>query len=501
MIVGITGHRNIQDNREQIKSILEIITSGVSNWGAISPLAAGADQQFAEVALGLGGQLTVPLPFLRDEYLRDFNQEEVKNFIDLESSATHIFEVLTNKPQTQDERNQGYLNCGQYVVKNCDILIAVWDGKESRGPGGTAEIVDYANKIGVPVIVIYPDAKEVTIAVMHHYRSGNEVQFEELRTLQMPELEEAFNFWNGEANKWQAIYKKGWARTIFLGVFVALIFTSSLLFKMSPIVKFLCALSEISFLLLAFYSVKIINRSKPHFRYLISRFIAEQIRYFTVCLKGNAKVGDIDYTPTHKFSHESISENVDNGQMAFVEMMSLLELLKIRLNYSVNISVIDKSPLEELISGQMKYHRKRNKSTKEKSHRHHLKVNVTSVLFVLGVISFLIIATTGILSIKLPTFLKTGLNMVKVIGGVLAPALYAGLEALSYGQEWGKASEDSKLMAVWFDKELSALKHIQDRNYQQQVQKFYDEVYVILTTDQLQWGSVLGERGAPASIY
>ena len=149
----------------------------------------------------------------------------------------------------------------------------------------------------------------------------------------------------------------------------------------------------------------------------------------------------------------------------------------------------------------MKYHLKRSKTAKKTSHKHHSKVKVTSVSFVLGVISFMIIAITGILSIKLPTFLKTGLNMVKIIGGVLAPALYAGLEAINYGQEWGKASEDSKLMAVWFDKELSALTHIQGENYQQQVQKFYDEVYVILTTDQLQWGSVLGERGAPASIY
>ena len=43
---------------------------------------------------------------------------------------------------------------GRYVVDHCDVLIALWDGKPSRGKGGTAEIIEYARKRGRPLIIV-----------------------------------------------------------------------------------------------------------------------------------------------------------------------------------------------------------------------------------------------------------------------------------------------------------------------------------------------------------
>ena len=40
---------------------------------------------------------------------------------------------------------------GRFVVGNCDLLLAVWGGAPARGRGGTAEIVSYAIRVGVPV--------------------------------------------------------------------------------------------------------------------------------------------------------------------------------------------------------------------------------------------------------------------------------------------------------------------------------------------------------------
>ncbi len=37
---------------------------------------------------------------------------------------------------------------GHYVLDNCDVLIAIWDGEPSRGQGGTAEIVEKARAMG-----------------------------------------------------------------------------------------------------------------------------------------------------------------------------------------------------------------------------------------------------------------------------------------------------------------------------------------------------------------
>lgn len=45
-----------------------------------------------------------------------------------------------------DERNR-------YLVENCDILLAVWNGK----PSGTGKTVDYAVRKGKSICVINPD--------------------------------------------------------------------------------------------------------------------------------------------------------------------------------------------------------------------------------------------------------------------------------------------------------------------------------------------------------
>src|SRR5205085_2201316 len=60
-----------------------------------------------------------------------------------------------------DARRQAYFNAGRYVVDHCDVLIAIWDGKEARGKGGTAVIVDYARSCGRPLIRIWAEEQDV----------------------------------------------------------------------------------------------------------------------------------------------------------------------------------------------------------------------------------------------------------------------------------------------------------------------------------------------------
>ena len=40
-------------------------------------------------------------------------------------------------------------------------MIAVWDGKPARGPGGTAQIVEHARRVQKPLILISADGREV----------------------------------------------------------------------------------------------------------------------------------------------------------------------------------------------------------------------------------------------------------------------------------------------------------------------------------------------------
>lgn len=46
---------------------------------------------------------------------------------------------------------------GRVVVDRSARLLAVWDGQPARGHGGTAGVVAYARKRGVPVEVIWPE--------------------------------------------------------------------------------------------------------------------------------------------------------------------------------------------------------------------------------------------------------------------------------------------------------------------------------------------------------
>ena len=69
-------------------------------------------------------------------------------------------------------RDKAYEQAGRYVADRSDALIALWDGEEPRGQGGTEEIVAYAQENGVPIAWIHTkDNQEPTYA--HSYDQDN----------------------------------------------------------------------------------------------------------------------------------------------------------------------------------------------------------------------------------------------------------------------------------------------------------------------------------------
>jgi len=159
--IGITGHRNLPQDalefvQEQIEMIIKQIkvehTEGVV---AVSALAIGADQLFAEVALEQGIPLEVVIPF--KGYEQDFGAgEEREHFESLRRQAN--VEHLMVFAARSDE---AYLAAGRWVVEHTDLLVAVWDGKPAAGRGGTGDIVEYARQLGKPCWCINPRTREV----------------------------------------------------------------------------------------------------------------------------------------------------------------------------------------------------------------------------------------------------------------------------------------------------------------------------------------------------
>ncbi len=147
----------------------ELYAPGAMNLRFISPLAEGADRLAAKAAVAQGYQLEAPLPFAQHDYERDF-PTSVAAFRDLlAQAAPHVLELGGARG---DEENRSYEAVGRLVVRNCDLLIAIWDGGKGNGRGGTADIVRYAARHGHPIWWLQADgtAEPLWVEKLHDLR-------------------------------------------------------------------------------------------------------------------------------------------------------------------------------------------------------------------------------------------------------------------------------------------------------------------------------------------
>ncbi len=163
----------------------------------LSPLARGGDRLGAEAALSLDYDLFVPMPFARAEYEEDFSgaqnpaepplsaAEDLAQFTALLGRAGDSGNAVLSLDGGRAEQNDAYEAVGRFVVRNSDILLAIWDGGPSGGRGGTAEIVEYAALGGVPVLWIHAteDCEPVWIAGREDLRQQNRAAADPLKAL------------------------------------------------------------------------------------------------------------------------------------------------------------------------------------------------------------------------------------------------------------------------------------------------------------------------------
>jgi hypothetical protein len=153
MRVGITGHRGLSTQvEEQVRALLidQVSQYDPTELIGVSCIADGPDSWFAETVLQHGGSLEVVVPAA--EYrqgLPDWHHPVYDRLICRAADVHH-----TGLTESNSEAHQAG---SEILVGLVDELIAVWDGKPARGYGGTADVVAYAERTGVPVRVLWPE--------------------------------------------------------------------------------------------------------------------------------------------------------------------------------------------------------------------------------------------------------------------------------------------------------------------------------------------------------
>ena len=161
MKLGITGHQQLpaQDAWEWVRHELTRLFAQQAAGGveAYSSLAIGADQEFASIAIDREAQLRVVVPC--SGYEATFKtRDDLARYRYLLSKASSV--DLLDFPQPSEE---AFMAAGKKIADTVDCLVAVWNGKEATGTGGTDDAVEYALSRATPVIHINPVARTVAV--------------------------------------------------------------------------------------------------------------------------------------------------------------------------------------------------------------------------------------------------------------------------------------------------------------------------------------------------
>lgn len=154
--IGVTGHRFLAE-RDRLDEALAGVVESLDRkrpeaWTVVSALAEGADRLVADHLLGReGSRLVAVLPLEAEDYETDFatpySRAEFRHLL------ARAEEVVILPPQ--DDRNRAYEACGLDVLDRSDVLVAVWDGEDGQGVGGTGTLVQRARERGTPVVWVH----------------------------------------------------------------------------------------------------------------------------------------------------------------------------------------------------------------------------------------------------------------------------------------------------------------------------------------------------------
>ncbi len=166
IVLGVTGHRQLDPEdavraREHVAGLFVTLkrTFASSPLILLSPLAEGADQLVAEIARQSDVPVVAVLPEPVEQYTAAFSEAGRELFARLSAGAA-VF-VVPKRPweavDSVNEREVGFARVGAFLARHCHLLIALWDGNEAHGVGGTGEVV-HRRLFGTPDRIGLPES-------------------------------------------------------------------------------------------------------------------------------------------------------------------------------------------------------------------------------------------------------------------------------------------------------------------------------------------------------
>ena len=477
IVVGITGHRLLRKSdypllKERVRTELSQIKGLCPNSSLVllDSIASGVDSLCAEVALELGYELVVPLPFEQDEYTKDFEGEDLIVFKELINKASKKFELTS---LSENNRDHGYLEAGLYIVKHSHILIALWDGGEPKPNGcATAEVVDFAMRgtdeskiVPTPITTIIhiyaprASAKEIkNVGETTIYENKQSSMFECLFMTDefnkesinsdydnslvdedtLKGLDVQLSYYNDlykKADSLSSFYQKKYLSSLKLISLLSSFLALSYLLYDEMELKIMSLVLICLIITVAVYLPTRPKKGKWHEKYLSYRMLAESLRiqFFTFACDVKRNVADLFSWSTRE------GNNWTYKALKVIEPVEINNLFK------------DRRVLETWINEQLDYHKKAYKKNDDSLKRNN---TYSDVLLLMTVSLYLIVV---MLELMFPVFMNKILltlnneflfinkgteldvrGMFKILTGIVAAS------ALLLANYYGKLSLDNK---------------------------------------------------------
>lgn len=495
--LGVTGHRKLENENLLVSATVDFLKRGYREFfdqpieravgpnprtpivfSILTPLAEGADRLVAEEVLKLpDSRIEVVLPLTREDYIQDFKTEESRRKFEELLNRARKPPVVLKKPGSEEgrvredpkeARHRAYQRVGRYVVDHCDVLIALWDGQPAYGPGGTAEIVKYAEEKHRPVLIVNTGAPYGT-----KFIKGNGISTDALKRFEVfnifrmkpgrlkaaidkkyqglferPEIPEGFAIPDRSkhlvkegvlpfsvraseiASKNQGTYLGIGAAMYRLSVAAIAAVVLGILIRGGSAYGFGL---ELVLLLVILLLVLYANGQRAHQKWIENRFLAERLRsavFFVAC---GAEASPISILP---FMGAALQ--LDDWMVrAFDEIWSRLPLMQPCQESSCR--QLSEFVRKCWIRGQIKYHRMKSANNGRNGRLSELVGSSVFGLALLAALSHLVFFRQGRSSI--PAGFAAG-------AAIVLPAIGSAISSIAFHREWSRIEKRSRNMVA-----------------------------------------------------